>query len=444
MPARQRTSQQTAEHRSMTEGRHSSRSNEGIHEAMRTPVGSLAPLILSFLAVIYICSLSIQVVAIHKDFRFEVALGPLIAAYWSSDGGAQSPGEHTSTQEEGTFQQSDENLKDVKDTGNEYVKPERNVTNEAAVRASQIEFVKQRLKKLRKEKKIKGGLPPLHERAPAFMIIGAQKCGTQALRTYLSDHPNVVSTRKAPETHYFDKYYSPKHSPKQNLELYLQRSFHKDCRRNESNCISGESTPFYLYDTQHVPKRIKQVCPWTKFIVMLRDPVKRAFSQCSMLIDKNEINGSTFEQHLEGDLNRMIDVGLISNKTLTAEEEDKAWAEYQNHQKWRKAMIGRGFYEYQLRKWFEYFPREQFLIINGQDLDLNRTATMCRIYEFLGLSDFQIPLTDGKWIHRRKYKSFMPDKVQDFLYEFYRPYNQRLAQLLGPEWEGLWEKPETS
>lgn len=415
---------------------------------MRIPVGFAAPLILSFLAVLYICSLSIQVVAIHKDFRFEVAWGPLIEAYHrastGSDEGPQLKAEH-GQEENNMIDPADVHLdKFVEDAGKEHAKQKRNVTHkDDAVFASQMEFVKQRLKKMRAAKRSKRKLPPLHERAANFIIIGAQKGGTQALRTYLSMHPNVVSTRKAPETHYFDKYYSKKRTPKQNLDTYLETSYHKDCRRKESDCISGESTPFYMYDTLHVPERIKQVCPWTKFIVMLRDPVKRAFSQCSMLIDKNEINGSTFEQHLENDLNRMISVGLISNKTLTEEEEDVAWAEYQNHKKWRKAMIGRGFYEYQLRKWFEYFPREQFLILNGQDLDLNRTATMHRVYEFLGLTDFRLP-PGGKRIHRRKYKSFMPDKVRDFLYEFYRPYNQRLGQLLGPEFEGLWETPETS
>jgi len=391
-------------------------------------------------------------VAIHKDFRFEVAWGPLIAKYRAASNddvpkhkvGSIAPVHEKKMSNVSQF--SKVRLEVTNSTALEQVKLKRNVTQETKI-ASQMEFVQQQLKKQqlkREEQKNekKRALPPTHERAPGFIIIGAQKAGTQALRTYLSFHPNVVSTRKEPETHYFDKYYSPSLSPKENLEQYLQRSFHKDCRQKSNNCIAGESTPFYMYDTTHVPKRIKRTCPWTKFIVVLRDPVSRAFSQCSMLIDKNEINGSTFEEHLEGDLNRMMDVGLISNTTLTAEEEDNAWIEYQNHKKWRKAMIGRGFYEYQLRKWFEFFPREQFLILDAQDLDLDRTAAMQRIYEFLGLPDYEIPI-EGNKIHRRKYKSFMPDKVRDFLYEFYRPYNQRLAQLLGPEWAGVWDKPET-
>ena len=372
---------------------------------------SVAIILVALLVAIYICSLSVQVIAIHKHFRVEVAWGPLTVPARSRN--------------------VLENKLNVTSVKTERLK--RNVTKNSV--ANTLKFVKEHMKK-----EVRTLPPLLHHRAPNFIIIGAQKAGTQALRTYLSDHPSIVVPTKAPETHYFDKYYSQKLSPKQNLKAYLKRSFNKNCRLNSTNCIAGESTPFYLYDTEHVPARIKAACPWVKLIVMLRDPVKRAYSQCSMLIDKNEIKGKTFEQHLEDDLNRIIDVGLISNRSLTAKEEDKAWIKYQNHTRWRKAMIGRGFYELQLRKWFQYFPREQFLIFDSQDLEQDRTATLKRVYEFLGLPYF-MGTRGGDKIHRRKYTSSMSDNVRDFLYDFYQPYNERLARLLGPEWNGKWEKP---
>lgn len=406
---------------------------------MRLSIGPIAPVILVVLTVVYICSLSIQIVAIHKNFRVEVALGPLIAKLQESKTTAAVSRDQKNEELKAT---GSENMSE-NDLNSTAIEPranrDQNETSDAFL--SWKNLLEKRMRKRIEESEIK--LPPLIERAPRFIILGAQKAGTQALRTYLSQHPKVVTTTKTPETHFFDKYYRAKLSPQENLEVYLNRSFDVDCRKNGTDCISGESTPFYLYDTVHVPKRIKRTCPHVKFIVMLRDPVKRAFSQCSMLIDKNEINGRTFEEHLEMDLNRMIDVGLIRNTTLTPEEEDKAWSEYQNHKKWRKAMIGRGFYEYQLRKWLEHFPREQFLILNAQDLDDDRTATMRRIYKFLGLPYYKLP-KGGNKIHRRKYKKEMPNKVRDFLYEFYQPYNERLAQLLGPEWRGIWKQKEES
>lgn len=284
----------------------------------------------------------------------------------------------------------------------------------------------------------------LKERAPSFLVIGAQKSGTTALRTYLSKHPLIEIPQDVGETHYFDKHMPENASPEQHLDAYVGQFFDRDCRKNESFCIAGENTPIYLYDTEHVPARVKAICPWTKFIVLLRDPVNRAISHCNMLIERKEIK-DTFEMRLERDFKWMMESGLISNRTLSHEEELEAWRHYQNtteaKSRWKKLPIGRGFYELQLRRWFEFFPREQFLILKSEDLDTDRAATMKKVFEFLGVPNHFAKKPDKK-IHQRTYSFSAANNVRDFLYEFYRPYNQRLEGLLGPEWRGAWEKPD--
>lgn len=284
-------------------------------------------------------------------------------------------------------------------------------------------------------------LPPPEERVPAFIIIGAQKSATQALRSYLSQHPLVHFPTALVEPHFFDWGYRKEKSPKENLESYVKLLNGKhdyDCRQR--NCITGESTPSYLFTTIRVPKRIKQLCPWAKFIVVLRDPVKRAFSQCNMLIEKHEVKTS-FQEHYEFDREWMEQVGLVSNTSMTIEEENEAWNEYQRHRKVRKLILGRGMYEIQLRKWFEYFPREQFLILKSEELDYNRTATMRRVYEFLGLH--HNVLNKDKKVHKKKYITTISNDTERRLYEFYRPYNKRLERLLGLEWKDIWRSPYT-
>ena len=115
------------------------------------------------------------------------------------------------------------------------------------------------------------------------------------------------------------------------------------------NCIAGESTPSYLFTTKRTPARIKKVCPWTKFIVILRDPVKRAYSACNMLIQKNEVK-TTFRQHFKYDRKWMKTVGLLSDTNMTREEEDEAWDKYFKHRRVKKMILGRGLYEQQLAK----------------------------------------------------------------------------------------------
>lgn len=281
-------------------------------------------------------------------------------------------------------------------------------------------------------------LPPPERRVPNFIILGAQKAGTQALRTYLSQHPLVYINRKIVEPHFFDWGFKSTKSYEQNLQDYIKLINGKkthDCRLQ--NCIAGESTPSYLFTTNKSPARIKKVCPWTKFIVILRDPVKRAHSACNMLIQKHEVK-TTFRKHFKFDLKWMKNVGLLSDKNMTKEEEDEAWNRYFKHRRVKKMILGRGLYELQLRKWFEYFPREQFLILKSEDLDRNRTATMSRVFQFLGLQN--TPLEKDEKVHSRKYTATMSDKTKKELYDFYRPYNKRLETLLGPEWKDVWEE----
>jgi hypothetical protein len=282
-------------------------------------------------------------------------------------------------------------------------------------------------------------LPPPEERAPGFIIIGTQKGGTQALKTYLEQHPLIVMPAKTVEPHFFDWKWDEEKTPKENFQIYSKKYYDQDCRTRL--CIAGESTPNYMYD-RNVPARVHAVCPWMKMIVLLRDPVKRAQSHHNMLVAKNEINTKDFERRLQNELDWMKKVGLVSKTTLSHEEEDEAWIKYQDHRKWRKFMLGRGMYEIQLRAWFKYFPREQFLILKSEDLDHDRTATMSRVYQFLGVPE-QVLENDEK-VHMRKNSNPVSDEVQTFLYDFYRPYNRRLESLFGPEWKGIWERPSSS
>jgi hypothetical protein len=281
-------------------------------------------------------------------------------------------------------------------------------------------------------------LPP-EERAPGFIIIGTQKGGTQALKTYLEEHPLIVIPNKYAEPHFFDWAWEEDKTPQENSKVYAETYHDQDCRKKV--CIAGESTPSYMYDTENVPARVHAVCPWVKLIVILRDPAKRAQSQHNMLVAKDEVGekAKDFMGHLNTELNWMKEVGLVSNTTLSHEEEYEAWIKYQDHHKWRKFMLGRGLYEIQLRAWFKYFPQEQFLILKSEDLDHDRSSTMRRVYRFLGVPD-RVLERDEK-IHSRNYSKPVLDEVQRLLYDFYRPYNQRLETLLGPEWKGVWEKP---
>ena len=110
---------------------------------------------------------------------------------------------------------------------------------------------------------------------PDFLIIGVQKGGTTSLRKYMSRHPKIAFSNTK-ELHYFDNLrYKWK-----NLAWY--KSQFPILRFNR---IFGESTPSYLYFSG-APKRIYKTIPDVKLIILLRNPVDRAFSNYIMELNR--------------------------------------------------------------------------------------------------------------------------------------------------------------
>lgn len=125
-------------------------------------------------------------------------------------------------------------------------------------------------------------------RQPNFFIIGAPKCGTTALYTYLSEHPNVFMPR-VKEPHYFASDF-PAHqivsTPSQYSALFEGA--------NESHVAIGEASVFYMYSQVALP-RIREEFPDAKILVMYRDPVDLAYSMHSQLLYGFEEDEPSFE-----------------------------------------------------------------------------------------------------------------------------------------------------
>src|SRR5262249_13344047 len=110
---------------------------------------------------------------------------------------------------------------------------------------------------------------------PGLVILGAQKAGTTSLFNYLSAHPQVRSPTNK-EVHYFDLNFARgptwyrAHFPKRS-----DTSLEQDDIRDEQ--ITLDASPYYLFHPA-VPERLKTTLPQAKFIVMMRNPVDRAYS----------------------------------------------------------------------------------------------------------------------------------------------------------------------
>lgn len=108
---------------------------------------------------------------------------------------------------------------------------------------------------------------------PDLLVIGEQKSGTTTVAATLSASPDIIMSAEK-ELHYFASYqrFGPcGRYPDTPLESYAAHFADAGSR------LAGEATPNYLSDPG-APARIREAVPNAKLIVVLRDPVTRAWS----------------------------------------------------------------------------------------------------------------------------------------------------------------------
>jgi len=186
--------------------------------------------------------------------------------------------------------------------------------------------------------------------APTFIIAGVQKGGTSALRGILVQHPKMIASRDF-EPHFFDKkiyQFLSKNKEHESLfrrpstpttttittttttatgpasipshllcsvqRHYIQSLFPPQVVLDASyaNYFFFEKTPSYLVDP-NVPYLISQVCSsWDpKIIVLLRNPIDRAYSHYKMEREKLRVKES-FESVIRQELDYMRQIGLTT------------------------------------------------------------------------------------------------------------------------------------
>ena len=107
-----------------------------------------------------------------------------------------------------------------------------------------------------------------------FVIGGTQKGGTSALDSFLRQHPEICMPESKKELHYFDR--EENFAGKPNYKKY-----HANFKPGPAHRVIGEATPIYMY-WNAAPQRIRDYNPEMKWILVLRNPVERAFSAWNM------------------------------------------------------------------------------------------------------------------------------------------------------------------
>lgn len=257
--------------------------------------------------------------------------------------------------------------------------------------------------------------------SPDFMIIGAQRCGTTSLYRYLCQHPSIISAVKK-EVHFFDLDFNKgenwyrSHFPLRLYKSYLQKV-------NPQVCLTGEATPIYLLHPL-APYRVSELLPNTKFIVLLRNPVDRAYSHYWLQVRRGGEN-LPFEQAIQEEPKRLRG----QRERIILQNSENCGSNF-----WHYSYLARGIYIDQLETWHRIFPKEQFLILKSEDFYANSTDTLNQCFKFLGLSSRD---QSHNTIHQHgKYPAMNPE-IKARLNDYFRPYNERLYEFLGRDlgWE---------
>ena len=177
---------------------------------------------------------------------------------------------------------------------------------------------------------------------PNFFIVGASKAGTTSLAQALKEHPSVFMTDPK-EPNFFDGYDTAETVDAAELDTYLRLY---DGVQDE--VVIGEASVGYL-NSKQAARHIHTLNPDAKILISLRNPTTRIISLYEMYVRHGLTE--TFEHATKTD----------------------PWLVRQCH------------YAANVERILQYFPKDQILTVDFQDVGRDWTGTMTKIHDFLGV-----------------------------------------------------------
>lgn len=261
---------------------------------------------------------------------------------------------------------------------------------------------------------------------PDFLIIGTKRGGTTSLWNYLIRHPLVPRLFPAwntKATHYFEEHWGRgeawyrSHFPTERQRAMLER-------RHGGPTRAGEAAPLYMFHPL-TAERVHALLPDVRLIVLLRDPVQRAYSHWK------ERRGQGREP-----LDFRTALAREAERTRGERERLRADPTYFSQPYDWYSYRARGRYLEHLTPWLDRFDPARFLFLPSEDLYRDPAATYRRTLAFLGL-----PAHDpGRFeVHNGRPSAPMEPAVRAELTAYFHPHNLALQRRLGLRFD--WAAP---
>lgn len=253
---------------------------------------------------------------------------------------------------------------------------------------------------------------------PDFIMIGASRGGTTSLFRALMEHPDVVRPTFHKGINYFDLNYfrGPAwyggHFPTK------MAARHRVTKGHDPHVF--EASGYYMFHP-FAPERMARDLPDVRLVVMLRDPVERAYSAYQHELSRG-YEQESFERALDLEDERLAgEVDLMRR--------DPAYESFSHR---HHSYVGRGEYAVLLERWFEHFPREQVHVLGSELFFTEPEQTFGDLATFL-----ELPPHEGMRFKRynAEPRSGMDPDTMARLDAHFAPHNARLLELLGDSWQ---------
>lgn len=261
---------------------------------------------------------------------------------------------------------------------------------------------------------------------PDFLIVGTKRGGTTSLWNYLVQHPQVVPMFPSPRGLKSNGYFF------ENLDRgdrWYRSHFHTTAhrrwrQRRVGRTVTGEASPYYMLGP-HIPRLIAADMPRVRLIVLLRDPVQRAYGHYQERV-KQGVEALSFEDALDAEAPR------LSGEWQRMTDDPAYYSTAYDSFSYRE----RGVYLPQMRRIFASFPRRQVLVLRSEDLYADAQRVFDDTCRFLEIAP--LPLRE-RTRHNYIPRAPIPPAAKQRLATFYAPHNQALYDYLARDFG--WTRP---
>ena len=239
---------------------------------------------------------------------------------------------------------------------------------------------------------------------PDFLCIGAQKAGTTWLYEKLGVHPQVAFPGRK-EVHFWDLFHEK------------GTDWYSGLYRDLAGSVAGDITPAYAVLPRRKIQQVREFSGHAPLIFIMRNPIERAWSLA--LMNLRQLQETRFE-----------------GETLKPEHLSDEFFRWQMNLKGNRA---RSNYFACLTKWFEFFPREQFLLLDYEQLVNAPRETLISVSRHIGIDSLFWDSMDPGFFSERVFageKYPLRESLREFAVNTYREEIDQLSELLGKDYSG--------